>query len=157
MLGDFSEHVLFGIISALFIMVLAGDVFQLNPTESIVATLGLVAGSVIPDIDHKNSYVHRSIRSVLSLFSGIGTAALSSLEFPVSFLLALLISLLVWFSIGIPGFRHRGFTHSLSFAAITGSLSVIIGSLIFSSLIPGVAVTVGVLSHLTLDREFKLS
>lgn len=154
-MGDFSEHILFGLLTATAIAYIAGDIFSLTVAESVVSILAIFVGSLIPDIDHKNSYIHRAVRSMVAL-------ALASLAFllPVGvemrFLMAVFVFLSIHLFVSRMKIRHRGFTHSVSFCLTAVSLFTIAVVLSMGSAIPGIAFGIGVFSHLILDGEFKL-
>lgn len=154
-MGDFSEHILFGLLTATAVAYLAGDLLSMTLAESAVSVLAVFVGSLIPDIDHKNSYVHRAVKSLVAL-------ALAALAFLVPapmelrYLMAVLAFLSVHMAVSKMKIRHRGFTHSISFSMIAVSLFTIVTVLSMGSALPGIAFGIGVLSHLLLDGEFKI-
>ncbi len=156
-MGDFHEHVLFGFFTASAVSFLTQGYLSLTTEELLLSVFMLVIGSVLPDIDHKKSYVHRAAKA----FASVGLAALTlvSLPFPVhvNFVFASAVFLLVYTSVSSMRIAHRGFTHSISFMTICGSLSALATTYLYASPVPGLAVGLGILSHLVLDREFKLS
>lgn len=156
-MGDFTEHIMFGFFTASIVSFLFKAYIFLNPIEMLVSSLMLVVGSVLPDIDHKNSYVHRAAQGFASIGSAI--LALVLLPFPIhiSFVFASAIFLLIYTSISSMRIKHRGFTHSFSFCTTVASLTVIASVYMYASPVPGLAVGLGILSHLLLDREFKLT
>lgn len=154
-MGDFSEHVLFGLLTATAVAYLASDLFSLTVTESVVSVLAVFIGSLIPDIDHKKSYIHRAVKSVVSLALGALAFTLPS-GIGMKYLLGLLVFLSVHLFVSDMKIRHRGFTHSLSFCMIAFSLFTIAVVLSMGSAVPGIAFGIGLFSHLMLDGEFKL-
>lgn len=156
-MGDFKEHVLFGFLTASVAAYFLKQNLVLAFPEVVISSIGIFIGSVISDIDHKKAYVHRAVKSFSSI--GLGGVLLFFLPFRIhqNFIAASGAFLIVYTSFSAVKMRHRGFTHSLSFLAIVSSLGVISGVLLFSSIIPGLAVGLGVFSHLVLDGEFKLT
>lgn len=156
-MGDFHEHVLFGFFTASAVSFLLRGYIALDNVELLLSVTMLVIGSVLPDIDHKNSYVHRAAKA----FASVGSATLSLvlLPFPVhvNFVFAAAIFLLVYTSISSMKITHRGFTHSVGFCTVVASLTALASSYLYASAVPGLAVGLGIFSHLLLDREFKLS
>ena len=152
-MGDFSEHVLFGFLAA----AVAGYVFKgwisIGFFESLAALILLFAGSVLPDVDHENSYIHRAVKSFLSIFSAAAVLYFSPLKVHYSFVLAIFALLGVYAVVSKLRPRHRGFVHSRRFAFYVSSAVVSVTVLFFGSLVPGAAFTLGVFSHLLLDRE----
>lgn len=154
-MGDFSEHVLFGLLLGLVVFFLVQDFLALTRLESMVGSLAVFIGSVFPDIDHKNSYVFRSTRAVLSIFSGVTAFVLAPLSLRWRFMIGTVVLLSVYTALKLYSPRHRGFTHSFSFAVTLSSLAVIAGVFSIGSAVPGTALLVGLTSHLILDREIK--
>lgn len=154
-MGDFSEHVLFGFLTAVIIAFLLNEPIGYSPFESIASVTAVFVGSVLPDIDHKNSYVHRAVKSLISLVSG-SVAFFLPLQIAEKYFLYVCILVAVYWGIGRMKIRHRGFTHSLSFGAIITSLAVIGSVMSLGSAIPGFAMGIGILSHLVLDGEIKI-
>lgn len=154
-MGDFSEHVLFGFLTAVLVAFLAKGLFSFNPFESIASVTAVFVGSVLPDVDHKNSYVHRSVKAFVSL---LAASVAFFLPLPVvrKYMLYVTIMVTVYWGIGRMKIRHRGFTHSLAFCAILGSLGVIASVLSLGSYLPGLALIIGLFSHLVLDGEIKI-
>lgn len=155
-MGDFSEHILFGFLSAAVISYFLKDFMMLQPLEAFAASLGVVVGAVLPDIDHKNSYVHRAVKAFTSIAAGIATVIVLPLPIHQRYVVAAMAFLAVYTSFSLANIRHRGFTHSISFATIVTSIAVVASVYLLYSLVPGVALGIGLLSHLLLDRELKL-
>ena len=154
-MGDFSEHILFGLLTATGIAYLAGDLFSLTLAESSVSVLSVFVGSLIPDIDHKNPYVHRAVKALIALALA-GLVFLVPADIGIRFLFAVLAFLSVHIAVSKMKIRHRGFTHSISFSLTAVSLFTIAVVISMGSAIPGIAFGIGVFSHLLLDGEFKL-
>ncbi|PSG99114.1 MAG: hypothetical protein BRC29_03230 [Nanohaloarchaea archaeon SW_7_43_1] len=154
-MGDFSEHVLFGFLTAVLIAFLTKNMFSFNPFESVASVIAVFMGSVLPDVDHKNSYVHRAAKAVVSLVSA-SVVFFLPVSVQYQYLLYVVILLSVYWSIGMMEIRHRGFTHSISFCAMTACTGATVSVLTLGSALPGVALGIGLLSHLILDEEFKM-
>lgn len=156
-MGDFHEHVLFGLFTASIVSFLLRSWLILSSLEIILSAFMLVIGSVLPDIDHKNSYVHRAAQAFASIGSAVFSLVLLPFPIHINFVFAAAAFLLVYTSISSMRITHRGFTHSLSFCGIVASLAVIASVYLYASAFPGLAVGLGIFSHLLLDREFKLA
>ena len=155
-MGDFTEHILFGFLAAAVISYFAKDLLVLGALETFAASLAIVVGAVLPDIDHKNSYVHRSVKAFTSIAVAAGFIFLVPLPVHQSYVFTVLALVLVYAVFSAVEIRHRGFTHSISFATIVASIGTLASIYLLSSVIPGLALGIGLLSHLLLDREFKL-
>lgn len=152
-MGDFSEHVLFGFLAA----AVAGYVFKGGVSagffESLSGLLLLFVGSVLPDIDHDNSYIHRAIKSFLSISAAVLAFFSSPFKIHQSFVVSVLTLSVVYVGISKIRPRHRGFVHSPRFAVYASAAVISTTVLVFNSLIPGTAFAIGIASHLLLDRE----
>lgn len=155
-MGDFSEHILFGFLSASVISYFVKGLLVLQPTEAFAASLAVVVGAVLPDVDHKNSYVHRAVKAFTSIAAGVAAVIFLPLPIHQRYVIAAMAFLGVYTSFSLVKIRHRGFTHSISFATIVTSVAVIASTYLLYSFIPGIALGLGLASHLLLDREFKL-
>lgn len=146
---------MFGLLVAVLLLYTADSFVKLTGVEITVSTVAVFIGSILPDIDHKNSYIHRAVKSFLSISSGLIIFFLP-LEMYVSFAMAVAAFLLVYAVLSHLNIRHRGVTHSISFGVTAGSMVMIAGIFLLSTPIPGLAMGVGIGSHLLLDQEFKL-
>jgi inner membrane protein len=155
-MGDFTEHVLFGFLAAAVLSYFVKDMLVLQPLEAAVSALAIVLGSVFPDIDHKNSYVHRAVKAFLSIGSAILVLVILPLPIHVRFSLAAAVFLAVFVLFSRIKMKHRGFTHTLSFCVSVASVSVILSVVTVYSPFPGIAAGVGLISHLLLDGELKI-
>lgn len=156
-MGDFSEHILFGFLTAFIVFHFSSGFLNLTYPQVVASSVGLLAGSILPDIDHKNSRIHRSVRAAVSLGAGLLTGFTLSSALAERSVIFLFSSAVVYLSFSLVKIRHRGFTHSISFAVILMSLGVITSFYTVSSAVPGLALGTGLVSHLLLDTEFKLS
>jgi inner membrane protein len=155
-MGDFTEHVLFGFLTGALVSYFLKQNIALGAPEMAASTLAIVIGSVLPDIDHKNAYVHRAVKAFSSIGAGVFAVVFLPFQIHYNFVVAAAAFLAVYIGFSRIKMEHRGFTHSLSFTAIVSSLAVISSVSLFGSPAPGVATGLGVLSHLALDWEFKL-
>lgn len=155
-MGDFSEHILFGFLSASVISYIVKGLLILQPSEALAASIAVVVGSILPDVDHKKSYVHRAVKAFTSIAAGISAVIFLPMPIHQRYVIAAMIFLAVYTSFSLVKIKHRGFTHTISFAAIVTSLAVITSVIFLYSIVPGIALGVGIGSHLLLDGEFKL-
>ena len=155
-MGNFTEHVVFGLLAASVTMYFLDSYFLLSQTDLALSAIAVIIGSILPDVDHKNAYAHKGAKITVSL----GSAVAAVLFLPIPIYLGLAASAGVftfsYVTFGSIRMKHRGFTHSLSFTAIATSGSVIAAVYLISTPLPGLALLIGILSHLVLDREFKL-
>jgi inner membrane protein len=155
-MGDFTEHVLFGFLAAAMVSYFLEQNIDLAVPEAVASSLAIVVGSVLPDIDHKNAYVHRAVKAFSSIGAGVLAIVFLPFQIHYNFIVAAAAFLAVYIGFSTIKMEHRGFTHSISFMAIVSSAAVICSVFLLSSPAPGLAVGLGVFSHLVLDWEFKL-
>lgn len=156
-MGNFKEHLLFGALVATLTAYLFNHYIHLTLSEKIIALILVFAGSVLPDIDHKNSYVFRATKATLSTGTAVLTILLTNLEFVYRYLLAAIAFSTVYFSLSLIKMNHRGFTHTITFALMLTAISTAFANLLLNQPVIGLGLTVGVFSHLILDGEFKFS
>lgn len=156
-MGNFKEHLLFGAIIYLLVLYLTPIDRILNNLELLSALIVTLIGSVMPDIDHKNSYVYRATRATLSTGTGIIVFTLSPFEIYESFGLSIVVFTLIYSLVTIPKIKHRGFTHTITFMLIVTAISTSLTNLTIQSPLVGLSLGIGVFSHLLLDREFKFT
>ncbi|MFB6147534.1 MAG: metal-dependent hydrolase [Candidatus Nanohaloarchaea archaeon] len=155
-MGDFSEHVLFGFLVATLIYFPVGDLMEVEPLTMLAAVSAVFVGSVLPDVDHRKSYVHRSVKAFTSISLGAATFLFLPLGYPQRFGLGIAATLFTYSAFSAVDLEHRGVTHSFSFCITATSGAVIVAVYSIGSAVPGLAMGAGLLSHLLLDREFKL-
>ncbi len=153
--SDFYEHLSVGLVLGTLFGSVSYFHYGLGAGGSVAVFAACGLGSLLPDIDHHNSYIHRAVKTV----SSIGSAAAAVLLLRTSVLRRLaagaLAGAVVHYTFTELKPPHRGPTHSLAFAGLTGIASGMLGSGIGGLAVGGSAVA-GVLSHLALDRELKL-
>lgn len=155
-MGDFKEHVLFGLLTAAVLSYFVKELMSLTSIEVFLGAMAVFLGSIIPDVDHKRSYIHRSVKSFTSIAAGVFAAFMVPLDIQFRYLAALTVFLTVYTGFSAVRIKHRGFTHSLTFCILVTSTAVVLSSVFLYTLIPGIALGIGLLSHLLLDRELKL-
>ncbi|MFB6215638.1 MAG: metal-dependent hydrolase, partial [Candidatus Aenigmatarchaeota archaeon] len=143
-------------LSAAVISYFAKDSLNMVPVESFLASIAVIVGSILPDIDHKKAYVHRAVKSFISIGVGAATVVFLPLPIHIRFAIGAAVFLLIFLLFSLVKIRHRGFTHSLSFCVTVASIGVVASVYSVYSVIPGIALGLGILSHLILDGEFKL-
>jgi membrane-bound metal-dependent hydrolase YbcI (DUF457 family) len=155
-MGDFSEHVLFGFLVATLLYYALAEFLVVEPFTMVAATVAVFIGSVLPDIDHKKSYVHRAAKAFTSISAGLAVFAFAPFTYTQRFGFSIAAVLLVYAGISSMELRHRGVTHSASFCLTLTAVVAVLGAAFSSSALPGLALGTGMLSHLLLDQEFKL-
>lgn len=151
-MGDFSEHVLFGFLTAAVAGYVMKSPLSTGFFESLSALLLLFAGSVLPDVDHENSYVHRAVKSFLSI-SAAAAMLLLPVELHYRFAAAVVVFIVAYTGVSRLRPRHRGYLHSVRFAFFASCVVLSATVLVSGSLVPGAAFSLGLFSHLLLDRE----
>lgn len=152
-MGDFSEHVLFGASLGTVFFVLTSQYVEYASAEVLAAFMTILIGSVLPDIDLKNSYVFRSTKAFVSILSGAvvfiytNTSIVNRFSFAVA---AFLITITLFRIVPV---HHRGLTHTIRFTVLLSSIAVITSVLTVGTAVPGIGLLIGLLSHLLLDGE----
>lgn len=155
-MGDFTEHVIFGFLSASIAAFLFQENLNLTNLEVLASSIAVVVGSVIPDIDHKDAYVHRAAKAFSSIGAAIMAVALLPSPVYINLVVAAMLFISVYIGFSMIKMKHRGFTHSLIFTVTVSALSVTAGVVILASIVPGIAVGIGIFSHLILDQHISL-
>ena len=154
-MGDFSEHVLFGASLGTVFFVLTSQYVEYASAEVLSAFMTILIGSVLPDIDLKNSYVFRSTKAFVSILVGavvlvyVNTSVVNRFSFAVAAFL-----LTITFFRTVPVY-HRGLTHTIQFTVVVSSITVVVGVLAIGTAVPGIGLLIGLLSHLILDGEIR--
>lgn len=166
-------HLKFGMISyPLYLLTYSAicTVFKKNFSPNIVdlamSYLFYIIGSDLPDLDSNNAPL-RSFTKALSLgfsiyvftsyimekLQGIHQMKIPSiLILPIALSISMLIgAALINMFLSMPIFSHRGFAHSITFAAIYGLLVYLFSSGRSDSIFLGVSAFAGVMSHMIAD------
>ncbi|MFB6204554.1 MAG: metal-dependent hydrolase [Candidatus Nanohaloarchaea archaeon] len=154
-MGDFTEHVLFGFLAAAIVSYFSRGLLDFRVYEMVASSIALVVGSVLPDIDHKNSYVHRAAKAFLSLGTALSVILFAPLPIHLRFSAAAAVFLLVYVTFSHLRLRHRGFAHSITFGLMVTAVLVLGSAYTLFTPVPGLAAGIGLASHLLLDGEFK--
>lgn len=152
-MGNYKEHLFFGFIITGVIILILHFVFHLNIIgvdmliRLVVVTLIF---SLLPDIDHKNSYISAflhftSVITVISLFTKIINLKFSS----ILILISLLGLEIYHWKYATDNQKHRQFPHSFTF----GFFSLIILFLITFSCLALFVGAIVFVSHLILDNH----
>lgn len=156
-MGNFKEHILFGIITSLILLQLYEQKIPLNTIEKISTGITILIGSVLPDIDHKNSYVYRATRATLSITMAILTIILAPFQIYENFAIGLIIFATIYTAITSVKIKHRGLTHTITFLLMITALTTVLARATGQNPLIALGLSLGMLSHLILDREFKFS
>ena len=156
-MGNFKEHILFGIITSLITIHLLPYELQLTKIEQLTTIIAILIGSVMPDIDHKNSYVYRATRATLSTGSALTVFIIIPFEIVQNFAISIITFIGVFAIITKPKIKHRGITHTLTFLLVLTALSTLTARITNQNPLIGLGLGLGILSHLLLDREFKFT
>lgn len=165
-MANFTTHIAAGTIVAggLATLTLAADVIA--PENLIAVTMAGVLGSVLPDIDLKESRPSRALFSGLAIFFSFAVLFSFATKFSIAELWVIWLGTLILVRYGLHNaFHHlsvhRGIWHSILAAAF----SAVVTSIIFAYVLgkpEGVAwlaggfLFVGFLVHLTLDEIYSV-
>jgi len=153
--SDFYEHLSVGLVLGTLFGSVSYFHYGLGAGGSVAVFAACSLGSLLPDIDHHNSYIHRAVKTVSSIGSAVAAILLLRTSVLRRLAAGALAGAVVHYTFTELKPPHRGPTHSLAFAGLTGIASGMLGSGVGGLAVGGSAVA-GVLSHLALDRELKL-
>lgn len=165
-MANFTTHIAVGTIAsgALATLTLAADVVA--PENLIAVTVAGVLGSVLPDIDLKESRPSRAMFSGLAAFFSFAALFLFAEHLSIAelWLLALAVFLFVRYAAHAIFHRmsyHRGIYHSLIAALFFGLLTTVIYKSVLGrpagvAWLAGAFMLVGYLVHLTLDEIYSV-
>lgn len=165
-MANFTTHIAVGTIAAgaLATITLAADVIA--PENLVAVTMAGVLGSVLPDIDLKESRPSRAMFAGLAIFFSFAVLFSFATKYSIAELWVLWLGTLVLIRYGLHNaFHHlavhRGIWHSL----LAGAFSAVATAIIFAYVLDkpdGVAwlaggfLFVGFLVHLTLDEIYSV-
>lgn len=150
-MSSYQTHLIAGIsLSFLFYYFIADF---LTPTTDVIfiSIFFIFLGSVFPDIDHKNSKIHKMVKSFVVLFLMIIFALLSYPNTTAIVLSSSLVGLGTYSFISALKPKHRGVVHSFKFCLASSFLVGIFVYFAFQSIVPGLFFFVSYFSHLILD------
>jgi len=165
-MANFTTHIAIGTVvtGALATLTLAADVVA--PQNLVAVTLAGVLGSVLPDIDLKDSRPSRAMFAGLAIFFSFAVLFNAATEFSIAELWVLWLGTLLLVRYGLHAIFHRisvhrGIWHSI-LAAVFSSVAT---AIVFRNLLgkpDGVAwlaaafMFVGYITHLTLDEIYSV-
>jgi hypothetical protein len=165
-MANFTTHIAVGTIAAgaLATLTLAADVIA--PENLIAVTMAGVLGSVLPDIDLKESRPSRAMFAGLAIFFSFAVLFSFATKFSIAELWVLWLGTLILIRYGLHNaFHHlavhRGIWHSI----LAGAFSAVATAIIFAYVLgkpDGVAwlaggfLFIGFLVHLTLDEIYSV-
>jgi hypothetical protein len=165
-MANFTTHIAVGTVvsGALATLTLAADVIA--PENLVAVTLAGVLGSVLPDIDLKDSRPSRAMFAGLGIFFSFAVLFNAATKFSIAELWVLWLGTLVFVRYGLHYVFHkfsvhRGIWHSI----LAGAFCSVMTAIIFYYLLrrpEGVAwlaagfMMVGYLTHLTLDEIYSV-
>lgn len=155
-MGGFKEHIIFGFLAAATVAYFLKGSVELNYLEAAASAIAIAVGSVLPDIDHKNAYVHRAVKAFTSIGAAVITIIYAPFPIHFSFATASMTFLGVYTGFSAIKLKHRGFTHSISFAVMLSGMAAVTSIYTLASVVPGLALGLGIISHLALDSHFSL-
>ncbi len=165
-MANFPTHIGVGTVvaGALATVTLATDL--LAPKDVVAVTLAGVLGSVLPDIDLKDSRPSRAMFAGLAIFFSFAVLFSVESRYSVAEMLVLWLGtlLLVRYVVGAIFYRfsyHRGIWHSLLAAAFSGLLTAAIFYRLLNrdpsvAWVAAVFMVFGYLTHLILDEMYSV-
>lgn len=165
-MANYTTHIAVGTVvsGALATLTVAADV--IGPESIMAVTLAGVAGSVMPDIDLKDSRASGILFSGMAVFVSFCVLFVNADKYSIAELWILWLGSLVLVRYGVQGIFHRisvhrGAWHSL----LAGALWAAITAIVFHNLLglhPGVAwlgggfMFIGYVTHLVLDEMYSV-
>lgn len=166
-------HLKFGMISYPIYLLLYSFIYSIfkgnfspNVVDLAMSYLFYIIGSDLPDLDSNNAPL-RGFTKALSLGFSIyiftpyiveKIQSIQKIDIPYIFTLPLALTISMLIGVGLinlflsmPIFSHRGFAHSVTFAAIYGLLVYLFSSGRSDSMFLGVSAFAGVMSHMIAD------
>lgn len=146
-------HLFIGISSAFFLYSILSQFLAFSPELIFLIFLTSSISAVFPDIDHRNSKIHKSVKSFIILILVI---YLAIKLYPSNFVLLLpFLALVLYALFSVLKPRHRGITHKFEFAALFSAVIAILSHLYFGSMIPSFFAFVSYSSHIIADKIWK--
>ena len=165
-MANFTTHIAVGTVvsGALATLTLAADVIA--PENLIAVTMAGVLGSVLPDIDLKDSRPSRAMFSGLGIFFSFAVLFSFATKFSIAELWILWLGTLVLFRYGLhTAFHnlsvHRGIWHSLLAATFSAFATAVVFYYVLGrhegvAWLAGVFLFLGYLTHLILDELYSV-
>lgn len=165
-MANFTTHIAVGTVvsGALATLTLAADVVA--PQNLVAVTLAGVLGSVLPDIDLKDSRPSRAMFAGLAIFFSFAVLFHSATKYSVAELWILWLGTLLFVRYGLHKIFHkfsvhRGIWHSLLAAVFCAVMTAIVfrhmlGKPAGVSWLAGAFLFLGYVTHLTLDEMYSV-
>lgn len=150
-MSSYQTHLIAGILISFLFYYLIQDLISLSLEVVFISVVLIFLGSVFPDIDHKNSKIHKMSKHFIVLILMLLFGFLALPNFSASILSSSLVGIGSYTLISSLKMTHRGRVHSFKFCVLT---SIFVGLCIFylfQSFIPGLFFFISYLSHLVLD------
>ena len=165
-MANFTTHIAVGTVvcGALSTLTLAADVVA--PENLVAVTLAGVLGSILPDIDLRDSRPARMMWSGLAIFFSFAVLFFYATEYSIAELWIIWLGTLVFVRYGLQAIFdriavHRGIWHSILAAAFMGVFTAIAYYHIFRrpdgvAWLAGAFTFIGYLVHLALDEIYSV-
>lgn len=165
-MANFTTHIAVGTVvsGALATLTLAADVIA--PENLIAVTMAGVLGSVLPDIDLKDSRPSKAMFSGLGIFFSFAVLFSFATKFSIAELWILWLGTLVLFRYGLhTAFHHlaihRGIWHSILAAVFSAGATAVVFYYVLGrhegvAWLAGAFVFIGFITHLILDELYSV-
>ena len=165
-MANFTTHIAIGTVvsGALATLTLAADVVR--PENLVAVTLAGVLGSVLPDIDLKESRPSRAMFAGLAIFFSFAVLFNAATKFSIAELWILWLGTLVVVRYGLHTLFHRvsvhrGIWHSILAAVFSAVVTAIIFNRVLGrpegvAWLAGAFMFAGYITHLTLDEIYSV-
>ncbi len=165
-MANFTTHIAVGTVASggLATLTLAAD--AVAPENLVAVTLAGVLGSVLPDIDLKDSRPSRAMFSGLAIFFSFAVLFAFATMYSVAEMMILWLGTLVFVRYGLHAIFHRLSTHrGIWHSILAGIFCAVVTAIVFARILgkpEGVAwlaagfLFIGFLTHLVLDEIYSV-
>lgn len=152
---NYQDHLLFGSVLVLIFSYFIGPYLSYSFEAVVVSAALILLAAIFPDIDHKNSIVHRKLRALVVLLVAAVPVAVGYPNVLAMMLGGTLAAAGTYYLFELIKPRHRGITHTFKFCALFSAVTGAISLVAFHSFLPAIFTFVSYLSHLILDGTWK--
>ncbi len=149
---DYRTHIIFGFLFSIIVYFLFRSFFNLNFINSFISVILIGFSSVFPDIDHRNSKIHKWVKSILISITCIIIIALCYPNFYAAVIYSAISATILYILLTYFKPRHRGITHSFRFSIFFSVIIAIFTFFMFHTLIPALFGFVAYNSHIVMDK-----
>lgn len=152
---NYQDHLLFGSVLVLIFSYIVGPYMAYSAEAVIVAAAFILLAAIFPDIDHKNSIVHKKLKALVIILVAVIPMAAAYPNVPAMLVSGALAAVGAAYTFEAVKPRHRGRTHTFTFCVLFAGLTGIFSLVLFGTFLPAVFTFVAYLSHLVLDGTWQ--